>query len=130
MNGSTRGPVAAILDAAATATDPPRRSCRMSEQPSIEPSDSQPDVLVARGEWILAHSQTMLALLERAPVAADDIDGRDITRLDSAGAMLLSRYAMKVGLGLATVEVQPQFQPLTGTVQTLCENPKRVRRKD
>ncbi len=102
----------------------------MSEVPSIEPSDSQPDVLVARGEWILAHSQTMLALLERAPESARDIDGRDIRRLDSAGAMLLSRYAVKVGLGLATVEVQAQFQPLTGTVQSICENPPRVQRRD
>lgn len=101
----------------------------MSERPSIEPSDSHPGVLVASGEWILAHSQEMLALLERAPDGADDIDGRDIIRLDSAGAMMLSRYAVKVGLGLATVEVKPQFQPLTGTVQSICENPPRVQRK-
>jgi hypothetical protein len=53
----------------------------------------------------------MLALLDAAPESALDIDGRDITRLDSAGAMMLSRYAVKVGLGLATVEVQPQYQP-------------------
>ena len=102
----------------------------MSEVPSIEASDSHPGVLVASGEWTLANSSRMLDLLESAPEHADDIDGRDITRLDSAGAMMLSRYAVKVGLGLATVEVRPQFQPLTGSVQSICENPKRTPRKD
>ncbi|KFN50203.1 MlaE family ABC transporter permease [Arenimonas composti] len=97
----------------------------MSERPSMEPSDSHPGILVAGGEWTLVHSQQMLELLEHAPDAALDIDGRDITRLDSAGAMMLSRYAVRVGLGLATVEVQPKFQPLTGTVQAICENPRK-----
>ncbi|GAB2497410.1 MlaE family ABC transporter permease [Arenimonas alkanexedens] len=102
----------------------------MSELPSIEPSERQPGILVARGDWTLANADTLLKLLEAAPEAAQDIDGRDIGRLDSAGAMLLSRYAVRVGLGLATVEVQPAFQPLTGTVQTICENPRRVPRTD
>lgn len=102
----------------------------MSERPSIENSDSHPGILVARGDWTLAHADTMLALVESAPESAADIDGRDIGRLDSAGAMMLSRYAVKVGLGLATVEVQPQYEPLTKTVQAICENRPRVRRTD
>ncbi len=102
----------------------------MSERPSIEPNARQPDILVAKGDWILANAADLLALLKRAPESAADIDGRDIGRLDSAGAMLLSRYAVKVGLGLATVEVQPAYQPLTQTVQSICENPPRRVRKD
>ena len=82
----------------------------MSDAPSIETSDSHPGVLVAAGEWTLANSARMLELLRSAPASAVDIDGRDITRLDSAGAMMLSRYAVKVGLGLATVEVQARRQ--------------------
>jgi phospholipid/cholesterol/gamma-HCH transport system permease protein len=101
----------------------------MSERPSIEDSHTHPGILVASGDWTLANADTMLALLERAPDSAVDIDGRDITRLDSAGAMMLSRYAVKVGLGLSVVEVQPQYEPLTRTVQAICENPRRVRRK-
>jgi phospholipid/cholesterol/gamma-HCH transport system permease protein len=101
----------------------------MSEAPRIENSETHPGILVASGDWTLANAATMLALLEAAPESAADIDGRDITRLDSAGAMMLSRYAVKVGLGLATVEVQPQYEPLTKTVQAICENPRRVRRK-
>ncbi len=115
---------------AADATARPGPQAGMSERPSIEPSDTQPDILVARGEWTLVHADTMLALLDRAPDTAADIDGRDIERLDSAGAMMLSRYAVKVGLGLATVDVQPQFQPLTRTVQAICENPRRIRRRN
>ena len=101
----------------------------MSDAPSIETSDSHPGVLVAAGEWTLANSARMLELLRSAPASAVDIDGRDITRLDSAGAMMLSRYAVKVGLGLATVEVQARFQPLTGSDGSICENPPRERRK-
>ena len=102
----------------------------MSERPSIEPSKRLPGILVASGDWTLANARDMLALLKAAPESAEDIDGRDIRRLDSAGAMMLSRYAVKVGLGLATVEVQPEFQPLTQTVQAICENPPRDARKD
>jgi phospholipid/cholesterol/gamma-HCH transport system permease protein len=102
----------------------------MSEAPSIEDSASHPGVLVASGEWTLAHSERMLALLEAAPESADDIDGREITRLDSAGAMMLSRLAVKAGLGLATVDVRERFRPLTGSVQSLCENPRPAQTKN
>ena len=102
----------------------------MSQQPSIEPSQRNPGILRARGEWTLAHAERMLALVESAPRRTEDIDGRDITRLDSAGAMMLSRYAVKTGLGLSTVEVRPEFQTLTATVRDLCEAPPRRRRKD
>jgi len=116
--GYTRTPVAAIL------VRP------MSNPPTIEPSESHPGILVAGGDWTLANAERMLALLRAAPESALDIDGRDIDRLDSAGAMLMSRYAVKVGLGLATVEVQPEFQPLTQTVQSICENPPLDKHKD
>ena len=102
----------------------------MSERPTIEHSPTHPGVLVASGDWILANAGDMLALLRAAPESALYIDGRDISRLDSAGALMMSRYAVKVGLGLATVEVKPGFQPLTQTVQAICENPPRRRRKD
>ena len=102
----------------------------MSERPSIDHSESHPGILVAGGDWTLANAAQMLALLDQAPESASDIDGRDISRLDSAGAMMLSRYAVKVGLGLATVEVQPAYHSLTQTVQAICENPPRVKRKD
>jgi phospholipid/cholesterol/gamma-HCH transport system permease protein len=102
----------------------------MSQRPTIEDSESHPGILVASGDWTLANAEHMLALLRKAPESALDIDGRDISRLDSAGAMLMSRYAVKVGLGLATVEVKPEFQPLTQTVQAICENPPLHKHKD
>ncbi|WP_374601251.1 MlaE family ABC transporter permease [Arenimonas sp.] len=102
----------------------------MSQAPRIETSERHPGILIARGNWTLAHAGEMLELIDQAPASAEDIDGRDIGRLDSAGAMMLSRYAVKVGLGLATVEVKPQHQSLTETVRAICENPPRVKRKD
>lgn len=102
----------------------------MSEAPRIDTSERHPGILSARGDWTLANAAQLLALIESAPASADDIDGRDIRRLDSAGAMMLSRYAVKVGLGLATVDVKPEHRPLTETVRAICENPPRVVRKD
>jgi phospholipid/cholesterol/gamma-HCH transport system permease protein len=102
----------------------------MSQAPSIEPSKSDPDILRATGEWTLPNASRLLALIERAPRVAKDIDGRDISRLDSTGAMLLSRYAVRVGLGLATVDVKPIHQPLVDSVRQICETPPRDKSKD
>ncbi|KFN43632.1 MlaE family ABC transporter permease [Arenimonas oryziterrae] len=102
----------------------------MSSAPAITPSQSDPDILRATGEWTLPQADAILALIERAPERAKDIDGRDITRLDSTGAMLLSRYAVRVGLGLATVEVKPIHQKLVDSVRRVCETPPRSRHRD
>lgn len=102
----------------------------MTQAPAIEPSKSDPDILRATGEWTLPHAARLLALIERAPHVAKDIDGRDISRLDSTGAMLLSRYAVRVGLGLATVDVKPIHQPLVESVRQICETPPRDKSTD
>jgi phospholipid/cholesterol/gamma-HCH transport system permease protein len=102
----------------------------MSPRPDIQPSRSDPQIWRATGEWTLPHAARMLDLLESAPGQLKDIDGRDIERLDSTGAMMLSRYATRVGLGLATVEVKPIHQPLVEAVRTLCEAAPRDKRKD
>ncbi len=102
----------------------------MGQAPAIEPSKSDPDILRATGEWTLVHAARLLDLIERAPHVAKDIDGRDISRLDSTGAMLLSRYATRVGLGLATVDVKPIHQPLVESVRLICETPPRDKSKD
>ncbi len=102
----------------------------MSTFPAIEPSQSDPDILRATGDWTLVNASRLLALIEQAPERAKDIDGRDIQRLDSTGAMLLSRYAVRVGLGLSTVEVQPELLPLVEAVRAICETPARVSKRD
>ncbi|MBC7657648.1 MAG: ABC transporter permease, partial [Frankiaceae bacterium] len=48
----------------------------------------------------------------------------------STGAMLLSRYAMRVGLGLATVQVRPEYQSMVDAVREICETPVRGKSKD
>jgi phospholipid/cholesterol/gamma-HCH transport system permease protein len=102
----------------------------MSERPDIQPSRADPEIYRATGEWTLPHAARMLALVEAAPGTLKDIDGRDIARLDSTGAMMLSRYAARVGLGLATVEVKELHQPLVEAVRTMCEASPRDKRKD
>ena len=102
----------------------------MNDIPAIAPSQSDPEILRATGEWTLKNASLLLALIEAAPHHAKDIDGRDITRLDSTGAMLLSRYATRVGLGLSTVEVQAKYLPMVTAVREVSEGESRRRKKD
>ena len=102
----------------------------MSTDPDIAPSQADPEIYRATGDWTLKHADRLLALIARAPDKLKDIDGRDISALDSTGAMLMSRYAVKTGLGLATVEVQPQYGDLVTSVREICEAPERKPRKD
>jgi len=102
----------------------------MSQAPDIQPSRGDPEIWRATGEWTLPHAARLLALIEKAPDRLKDIDGRDIARLDSTGAMLMARYAAKVGLGLATVDVKPLHQPLVESVRDLCETTERDRKKE
>lgn len=102
----------------------------MSTEPAIGPSQSDPEILRATGEWTLKNASRLLELIEQAPHGVKDIDGRDISRLDSTGAMLLSRYATRAGLGLSTVEVQPQYLSMVEAVRQIAETPMRRRVKD
>jgi phospholipid/cholesterol/gamma-HCH transport system permease protein len=102
----------------------------MSDAPDIRPSRGDPDIWQATGDWTLPNAARLLALVESAPGRLKDIDGRDITRLDSTGAMLLSRFATRAGLGLSTVEVRPLHQPIVEAVRELCEAPPRDRHRD
>ena len=85
----------------------------MSTAPAIEPEPERPGN-PARHRRLdpAARPAPCLNSSTRRRERAKDIDGRDIGRLDSTGAMLLVRYAMRVGLGLATVEVQPKYQSM------------------
>jgi phospholipid/cholesterol/gamma-HCH transport system permease protein len=102
----------------------------MTQAPDIQPSRGDPDIWRATGEWTLPHASRLLELIERAPPKLKDIDGRDITRLDSTGAMLMARFAAKVGLGLATVEVKEVHQLLVDSVRELSEIKPRDKTKE
>jgi phospholipid/cholesterol/gamma-HCH transport system permease protein len=102
----------------------------MTQAPDIQPSRGDPDIWRATGEWTLPHATRLLELIDRAPPKLKDIDGRDIARLDSTGAMLMARYAAKVGLGLATVEVKELHQPLVDNVRELTEATPRDKTKE
>ena len=102
----------------------------MSNAPAIAPSQSDPGILRATGDWTLQNAQQLLGFIAAAPERAKDIDGSEISALDSTGAMLLSRYAVRVGLGLATVDVQEKYHSMVDAVREICETPPRSKRRD
>lgn len=102
----------------------------ISPTPTIISNANDPQILRAAGHWTLEHVAELLTCIAQAPETAKGIDGRDIMRLDSTGAMLLARYAARVGLERATIEVKPQHQMLVDSVRQICETPSRKTRKD
>jgi phospholipid/cholesterol/gamma-HCH transport system permease protein len=102
----------------------------MNEQPAIAAHSDDPDILRASGEWTLQTAHALLALIETAPKHVKDIDGRDITRLDSTGAMLLSQLATRTGLAIREIDVRTEHQALMKAVLQLNESPPREIKKD
>jgi phospholipid/cholesterol/gamma-HCH transport system permease protein len=98
--------------------------------PAIGPHPDDPDILRASGEWTLQHAHALLGLLEKAPRQVKDIDGRDISRLDSTGAMLLSQLATHAGLAIKEIDVRSEHQALMKAVLQLNESPPREIKKD
>jgi phospholipid/cholesterol/gamma-HCH transport system permease protein len=102
----------------------------LSTAPAIGPHPNDPDILRASGEWTLQHSHALLHLLEKAPKQVKDIDGREISRLDSTGAMLLSQLATRTGLAIKEIDVRTEHQALMKAVLQLNESPPRESKKD
>ncbi len=102
----------------------------MITEPNIGPHPDDPDIINATGEWSLQTAQACIALLENAPSHLKDIDGREIVRLDSTGAMLLSQLATQTGLALKEIDVRPEHQALMNAVRQLSEKPPVKRPKD
>lgn len=98
--------------------------------PGIDRDAADAGRLRARGDWTLPHTPALLALIAAAPASARELDGRAIGRLDSAGALLLARYARRVGLSLRDVAVSPTYAPLTATVAELGDAPHGVRPRE
>ncbi len=101
----------------------------MDPTPRIEASTREPGRLHAAGEWTLAHAEAMLALLKQVPERATRLDGCGIHRLDSAGVLLLSQYAQRLGLGLDDVEVRPEHRALVEAVEGVSDD-RPPRRRD
>lgn len=94
----------------------------MDPTPRIEASEREPGRLHAAGEWTLANAEAMLALLKQAPQRASRLDGCGIRRLDSAGVLLLSQYAQRIGLGLEDVDVRPEHRALVEAVEGVSDD--------
>jgi phospholipid/cholesterol/gamma-HCH transport system permease protein len=98
--------------------------------PAIATHPADADIIRATGDWTLQTAQACIAIIEHTSLQAKDIDGRDVTKLDSTGAMLLSQLATRTGLTLKEIEVRPEHQALMNAVRQLCETPPVKTKKD
>ena len=91
-----------------------------TERPSIDRDPDVPDRLRLGGAWTLPHAAWLERELARggglAATGAAAIDARQVTRLDSAGAMLLRRLAAQLGVGPEALLLAPAHTPLLGLV--------------
>lgn len=105
----------------AQTTDRADARLRAMPAPSLDP-DHDNGALRASGDWTLAHAADLLALTDRAGAGASAIDGRGITRLDSAGVLILARYARKLGLALEDVRVRDEQRALVEAVDSVGDD--------
>ncbi|MBS7457804.1 MlaE family ABC transporter permease [Coralloluteibacterium stylophorae] len=89
--------------------------------PRIDIDDSS-RTLRASGEWTLAHAGAILDLVRGAPDSASVLDARGIERLDSAGVLLLSRYADRLGLEMDAVPVREEQRALVCAVERVSDD--------
>ncbi|MEN1727064.1 MAG: STAS domain-containing protein, partial [Pseudomonadota bacterium] len=80
----------------------------MSSTPRLELTSEQDQAWRARGAWTVRHAGELDEFLDELHIEAERIDARDIERLDSAGAQLLSRFARRIGLDQAAIVLKDE----------------------
>lgn len=101
----------------------------MTEIPRLRQDPDRPSHWLADGDWTLAQAEHLETLVsdDRSAIS---IDGRDITRLDASGAMLLWRLTRRTGIGEGALQLRDEHAPLFAAVQGICRNPPRAVAKD
>ena len=97
-----------------------------SRPPSLETdADSRLRLL---GSWTLVHAAGMAEQLRMAPESIEAVDAHDIEHLDSAGVLLLLRYARRRGLDLDSFHFRDDHVPLVSAIEDVADDrPKRKR---
>ncbi|MFC4726826.1 ABC transporter permease [Coralloluteibacterium thermophilus] len=90
-------------------------------EPRIDIDDAHGTVR-ASGDWTLANAGRLLELTRAPEREARAIDARDIDRLDSAGVLLLSRFAQRLGLDLEDVQVREEQRALVRAVDQVGDD--------
>ncbi|KGQ20827.1 ABC transporter permease [Lysobacter dokdonensis DS-58] len=97
-----------------------------SRPPSLE-SDAE-QRLHLRGSWTLAHAGAMAEQLRQAPEQVERVDANEIEHLDSAGVLLLLRYARRNGLELEDFHFREDHVPLVSAIEDVADDrPKKKR---
>ncbi|AKS42866.1 MlaE family ABC transporter permease [Wenzhouxiangella marina] len=95
----------------------------MTAEPALEPSASDPGELLASGDWSVDRAMMLAARVEAIEGAFNALDGEQIERLDSAGALLLSRAARRAGVPPGGLRLQAQHRALYEAVAGMAERP-------
>ncbi|MUV13747.1 MlaE family ABC transporter permease [Noviluteimonas gilva] len=97
-----------------------------SRPPSLE-SDAESRLRLL-GSWTLAHAAGMAEQLRMAPDTVEAVDAYDIEHLDSAGVLLLLRYARRRGLDLDSFHFRDDHVPLVSAIEDVADDrPKKKR---
>ncbi|NUS60128.1 MAG: ABC transporter permease, partial [Lysobacter sp.] len=78
--------------------------------------------LQLQGNWTLVHAATMGEQLRLAPDGIDAVDASDIESLDSAGVLLLLRFARRRGLDLDSFHFRDDQQSLVAAIEDVADD--------
>lgn len=87
--------------------------------PQIDPDQSDSGTVHLQGDWVLAHLRQVTQLLQRYPHSIRVIDGQEIGRLDSAGAIALLDYIKQTKIQLDSLRLRQEHRRLTDAITQL-----------
>src|SRR5690349_15824197 len=90
---------------------------RDESRPPPSVSTTADERLQLLGSWTLAHADTMAEQLRRVPESVDAIDANGIEHLDSAGVLLLLRFARRRGLDLDNFHFRDDHNSLVCAIE-------------
>ncbi|MCC8362577.1 ABC transporter permease [Lysobacter sp. A6] len=78
--------------------------------------------LQLQGNWTLVHAGAMAEQLRIAPDGVDAVDASEIESLDSAGVLLLLRFARRRGLDLDSFHFREDQQSLVAAIEDVADD--------
>ncbi|AXK70908.1 ABC transporter permease [Lysobacter sp. TY2-98] len=78
------------------------------------------------GQWTLEHATSIGEILAAAPCGLQQVDARDIGRLDSLGVLQLLRWSRRCGVDFDSFEFRDEHRALVAAIEDVAdERPKR-----
>lgn len=89
----------------------------MSQAPSVDQQPDTPGRLELHGEWTLERIGDLQRLVGRGYQDVREIDARGVSRMDSAGAVLLHRLAERLSLAPEAIALGDEHRALSDTLR-------------